>query len=101
CRACFLGYDDIEERKEELLAVRQQFGGIYSAGYEAFDNAWKHARSAVVNVPEPVRRINEAVERVFGADPRAEQIKVRNVGPRGKAAYGVMADKTQLRIVRA
>jgi len=100
CRDCFLSFDAIDARKEELLIIRQQFGGICSAGYEAFEKAWKHARSAAINVPEPVRRINEAIERVFGADPRAEQIKVRNVGPRRRAAYGVMADKAQLRIVR-
>ncbi|MDQ6960884.1 MAG: hypothetical protein Q9M27_07595 [Mariprofundaceae bacterium] len=89
CRECFLSVLDMDVRKDELLAVRMQFGGIDDAMYERFENAWKGRRAASVNLPEPLRRIGEAVEKVFGADPRAERLMVRNIGPKGHARYGI------------
>lgn len=100
CTACFLGFDDIDARKDELLGIRQQYGGIYSANYERFEQAWRPDRSASVNLPEPVSRIAEAVRREFGADPRAERACIRNVGKRGRPRYGLLADKSQIRLIR-
>jgi len=100
CRDCFLSVDQIDEKKEELLAVRVQFGGVNDAMYERFEEAWKPRRAAATNLPEPLRRISEAIEKGWGIDPRAELIKVRNVGKRNHQAYGLLADKTQIRIVR-
>jgi len=100
CRDCFLSIDDVDDRKEELLAVRMQFGGIHNAMYERFEEAWKDKRAASVNLPEPLRRISEAVEKALGADPRAGQVMIRNVGKKGYARYGFMADKSQIRIDR-
>ena len=100
CTACFLTYDEIDACKDELLAIRQEFSGIYSANYERFESAWEQPRSASANIPEPVSRINEAIGRAFGADPRAERLKIRNVGRRGEARYGFMADKSQIRLMK-
>jgi len=100
CRDCFLSIDGMDEHKEELLAVRMQFGGIHNAMYERFEEAWKVKRAASDNLPEPLRRISEAVEKQFAADPRAQALMVLNVGKRNQASYGLMADKSQIRIER-
>ncbi|PCH54242.1 MAG: TIGR02584 family CRISPR-associated protein [Flavobacteriaceae bacterium] len=100
CRECFLSIEDMDERKEDLLAVRMQFGGIHDAMYERFEAAWNERRAAGAILPEVIRRTSEAVEKVLGADPRSEQVMIRNVGKRGNPRYGFMADKTQIRVER-
>jgi len=98
CRDCFLTYDGIDALKREILRIRSQFGGVDSGNYVRFEEAWDAPRPSTANLPEPLRRIAEAVEKVFAADPRAECLMVRNVGKKGHARYGLMADKSQIRI---
>jgi len=100
CRACFLSVDDMDAKKEELFAVRVQFGGVDNGNYARFVDAWSARRAASDNLPEPLRRIASVVEKTFGVDPRAGALLIRNVGRRNDAAYGLMADKTQIRIER-
>ena len=99
CSDCFLSYDEIDAKKKDLLRIRAQFGGIGSRHYQRFEDSWtRYERAARDNVSDPVRRIAEAIEAEFGVDPRAEKVKIRNVGERRNARYGIMADKRQLRL---
>ena len=100
CSDCFLSIDDMDGRKEELMQIRGTFGGIYSGHYERFEKAWRMPRAAQDCLPEPIRRISEEVERVFAVDPRAEKLLIKNIGKRNAASYGLLADKTQIRIER-
>lgn len=100
CRACFLSVDDMDAKKEELFAVRVQFGGVDNGNYARFVNAWSVRRAASDNLPEPLRRISSEVEKTFGADPRSAALLICNIGKRNQTAYGLMADKTQVRIER-
>jgi len=98
CRDCFLGYDEIDAKKDDLLRIRAQFGGVDSGNYVRFETSWDSPRPSSTNLHDPLRRLAEEVEKVFVADPRAECLLVRNVGKRGEAHYGLMADKSQIRI---
>jgi len=100
CCDCFLSIDGMDAKREELLAARGLFGGIDSAHYERFEKIWTDTRAAQDNLAEPLRRISQAIESVFGMDPRAERLHIRNIGKRGSPAYGLFADKTQIRIER-
>jgi len=100
CQDCLMNYDDMDDKKEDLLLIRGQFGGVDSGHYVRFEEAWKSRRAAANNLHEPLRRIAEAIEKVFGADPRAECLMIRNVGKKGAPRYGIMADKAQLSIER-
>ncbi len=60
-----------QKKKEALFTIRMQFGGAFDGHYEKFKGAWNTKRAFSSLLPEPVRRIHEAVEEVFGTDPRA------------------------------
>jgi hypothetical protein len=100
CTDCFLSVDGMDEKKDELMLIRASFGGRESGHYERFEEAWKGQRAAYDCLPEPLRRIEQAVEKVFAIDPRAERLLIKNIGKRNAAAYGLLADKTQIRIER-
>jgi len=100
CTDCFLSIDRIDEKKEELMAVRMQFGGVNDYHYEQFEKAWRGYRAAAENLHEPVRRICALLEKHFATDSRACLAMIRNVGKKGHARYGIMADKNQIRIER-
>jgi len=100
CQACFMNYEDIDDKKADLMLIRGQFGGVDSGHYVRFEDAWKGIRAASTNLQEPLRRIAQAIENKFAADPRAERLMIRNVGEKGFPRYGIMADKTQLSIER-
>ncbi|PIQ31300.1 MAG: hypothetical protein CO186_05825 [Zetaproteobacteria bacterium CG_4_9_14_3_um_filter_49_83] len=100
CTDCFLSYDDIDALKNDLLRIRSQFGGVDSGNYVRFEQAWDTPRAASANLHEPLRRIGEAVEKIFSSDPRAEALMVRKTGKQGHARYGILADKSQIRIER-
>jgi len=100
CHDCFLSVDDMDKKKDELLNIRMQFGGLNSPTFSRFEQAWQGKRAAASNLPEPIRRINAAIEQTLGIDQRAEAIKIKNIGKRNHQAYGIMADKSQIRIKR-
>ncbi len=100
CRDCFLSVDDMDDKKDDLLQIRAMFGGMHTGHYERFENAWNEQGAAQFCLPEPLRRIAQEIERVFAVDPRAEKLLIKNVGKRNAAAYGLLADKTQIRIER-
>jgi len=100
CTDCFLSYEEIDQKKEDLLLIRSQFGGINSGNYVRFEKAWRGKHVAATNVHEPLRRIAESIEALFGTDPRAERLMIRNVGQKGVPSYGLLADKVQLSVER-
>jgi len=99
CSSCFLSIDDMDNKSEELLNIRASFGGEYSGHYENFEKVWREPRAAQDNLAEPLRRISKNIESSFGIDPRAECLHIKNVGKRGAATYGLLADVTQIHIV--
>ena len=100
CKDCFLSVEGMEEKKDDLMQIRATFGGRHTGHYERFEKAWDEPRAAQGCLPEPIRRIAEEVEHVFAVDPRAEKLLIKNVGKRNAASYGLLADKTQIRIER-
>lgn len=100
CHDCFLSIDDMDDKKDDLLQIRAMFGGMHTGHYERFQKAWDEPRAAQDCLPEPIRRIAQEVEHVFAVDPRAEKLLIKNIGKRNATAYGLLADKTQIRIER-
>jgi len=99
CTACFLTVDAIDTKKDELLDIRAMFG--HSGGhYERFKQAWDEPRAAQYILPEVMRRIDREIEKVYGVQAQAEQVKLRNVGKRGEPLYGLTLDKSQVRMIR-
>ena len=102
CRDCFLSIDDIDDKKEELLAARMQFGGVNDYRYVEFERSWRGARAAADNLHEPLRRINALIEKHFATDAYAQLAMIRNINAkqRGNARYGILADKKKIMIER-
>jgi len=98
CRECFLSYDEAEEKKEDLFKIRMQFGGRFNAHYEKFEDTWSKDYAFRDLLSEPVKKIENAISKVFGADPRAESIMIKNIGRRNNSAFGLMAEKKQIKI---
>ena len=98
CRACFLDVDAIEARKAELIRMRAQFGGMDHPQVEKFRESWSVRHAARTNLAEPLRRIAEQIEQAFSVDPRAEALRIVNVGPRGQPRYGLLAERAQIEV---
>ncbi len=98
CRECFLSVDAIEARKAELVRMRAQFGGMDHPQVEKFRKSWSAKNAARTNLAEPLRRIAEQIEQAFSVDPRAEALKIVNIGPRGQPRYGLLAERSHIEV---
>lgn len=98
CTACYMSPANVDEKKQELLNLRALHGGIHDGHYVRFEGAWQGQHVAAGNLPDPLRGVAKAIETVFGVDPRADQLKIRNIGARKQANYGLALDKTLISI---